>query len=97
VLRAGRQCRDTAATVADWRGGQAIIAAGCQALSEVLLLGVEGKRVYPEGAFLQHQEEHMVQVVCATAVCNPVNDSLPWLQYLVSSDNPKGNLVQGCL
>ncbi|KAK9909936.1 hypothetical protein WJX75_009720 [Coccomyxa subellipsoidea] len=56
-----RQCRDTAATVADWRGGQAIIAAGCQALSEVLLLGVEGKRVYPEGAFLQHQEEHMVQ------------------------------------
>lgn len=72
MLHARRQCRDTAATVADWRAGQATIAAGCQALSEVLLMGVEGKRVYPEGAFLQHQEEHMVQVVCTTAVCTSI-------------------------
>ncbi|CAL8461618.1 g1149 [Coccomyxa elongata] len=56
-----RQCKDTAGTVAEWRAGQARISASCSAMSETLLLAMEGKRVYSEGAFVQAQADHMAQ------------------------------------
>ena len=64
--------------VTEWRAGQATIAAGCQALSEVLLLAVEGKRVYAEGAFLQHQTEHIMQVRASSFAQHWVNGTVIW-------------------
>lgn len=53
-----RQCKETAATVANWTSAQGRISASCQAILDTLLIWCEGKQVFDQGAFLTRQAEH---------------------------------------